>query len=704
MPRARQKLTRLAADVSEFPNIACLTPGPEPDEIQGILLATSQLEESDAYGSGPIGATFVVSLVAFVASIAVSTVLLIRMLTLIRRASHGLDDAVKKTDRAMETFMDLKSWGSLRHGEVGCLTHVAAGRGMVRVLEFLMLNGANPAAVDSNGKTPPQVAREAGMQEAHAYLEALISGGQQGDIRWASSPLLDKARQKMSRARRPRPLGQHAGDGPGAEDEGGSRETASTQRWRGVGKVARMAARWGGKSDNAFARRKRGRVGVEPRVAAIVFDGEPPGQAAAELAAALSISRHHHKADGGGALTPGSSSSPTNGENEGQTQNLAAAESQPPTAKPPAIGYEGGGTGGATSSRLKTEQRGTIQRRPPDPLPCGGEDEGVVSPDGRGMPGVSGCDGVSGGHPAAGPVGRRASSDSRQNGREGRRGVWREEANTGAGGDIGDTETSFRDEGGCERTGEGGIASSSGRPHDVMRGAESASSPTTTTRSRRSSGSRRLSVTLPRLLRRRPFSDGEGEAGGADESGTSPPRRSLVQMASSVSPEACSRSPTTFQRPLSAVRAISTLRSAAAAAALARTADSGANIVYSPMQAVLNITWALRRLRPFGTPRERRAAFKDLRESSPFHIPQMYLLAFVDLATLGEIPRRTGDHFLGHGSKRPVSVCELVARADRQGEDPVVVYVSHRWLEPDFKNPDNHSKSRFYQVRTTLFF
>lgn len=104
-------------------------------------------------------------------------------------------------------------------------------------------------------------------------------------------------------------------------------------------------------------------------------------------------------------------------------------------------------------------------------------------------------------------------------------------------------------------------------------------------------------------------------------------------------------------------------------------------------------------MRPLGTPRERRVAFRGLRESSPVHIPQMYLLAFVDMAALGEIPRRTGDQFFGHGTKKPVTVCELMERAEALGEDPVVVYVSHRWLEPDFKNPDDHSKARFYQVR-----
>lgn len=205
-------------------------------------------------------------------------------------------------------------------------------------------------------------------------------------------------------------------------------------------------------------------------------------------------------------------------------------------------------------------------------------------------------------------------------------------------------------------------------------------------------------------MRRRSSSNEEGGSGSAGEGGTLPrPVVPLVQTAAEgggYSPKWSSAAHSlTIQRPISAVRAISTLKSAAAAtAALARAGDGDASVVYSPTQAVLNITWALRRLRPLGTPRERRVAFRDLRESSPFHIPQMYLLAFVDLATLGEIPRRTGDHFLGHGAKRPVSVCQLMARAERQGGDPVVVYVSHRWLEPDFKNPDNHSKARFYQV------
>lgn len=139
---------------------------------------------------------------------------------------------------------------------------------------------------------------------------------------------------------------------------------------------------------------------------------------------------------------------------------------------------------------------------------------------------------------------------------------------------------------------------------------------------------------------------------------------------------------------------------AASAPAAANAADGGADTIYSPTQAVLNITWALRRLRPLGTPRERRVAFRGLRESSPVHIPHMYLLAFVDMAALGEIPRRTGDQFFGHGTKKPVTVCELMERAEAVGEDPVVVYVSHRWLEPDFKNPDDHSKARFYQVYT----
>lgn len=70
---------------------------------------------------------------------------------------------------------------------------------------------------------------------------------------------------------------------------------------------------------------------------------------------------------------------------------------------------------------------------------------------------------------------------------------------------------------------------------------------------------------------------------------------------------------------------------------------SSATTSFSPTQSALNITWALRRLRSLGTTSERRASFADLRKSSLFRVPDIYLLAFSDLVSLGEIPCRTGD-------------------------------------------------------------
>lgn len=251
-----------------------------------------------------------------------------------------------------------------------------------------------------------------------------------------------------------------------------------------------------------------------------------------------------------------------------------------------------------------------------------------------------------------------------------------------------------RDDGVRGRLGDGDTASGSKlrKTNGVERSAESAESAPSPAGG---VSSKRLSTTFPWPMPRQGSSD-DGDktsaTGDSNGAGSSSSRRFDAQLAATVT-EAFSFSSLT--RRFSSSRGRMLVANSGAAAA-----DSGADTVYSPTQAVLNITWALRRLRPFGTPRERRAAFKDLRESSPVYIPQMYLLAFVDMAELGEIPRRTGDEFLGHGDKRPVTVCELMERADVDGEDPVVVYVSHRWLEPDFKNPDDHSKARFYQVST----
>lgn len=622
---------------------------------QGTLLATSQLKESDAYGSGPVGTTFYFSLVAFATSVVVSTVLLARMLTLINRAAHGLADAAKRADTAMENFVDLRSWGILRHGEVGCLTHVAAGRGMVRALDLLIQNGANPSSVDSTGKAPLEIARESGMTEACGYLEALIaSGGQRSRpcIPRISSPLVNKLRKKASRPRSARLPAEEArydllaGEGGGA---GGSRRSSLTSGWKQIRKVAGTAVRWVGKSDKVLARRARGRVGVEPRdpcaappavVApgpAVVPSGHSPSQSVAEGAAALL------------QLPPALQISC------GERGAVAAAA----------------GGGMAASDRSNRTRAGGDGARSGRPV--------AVGPDGE----TSSCD--------ARRDGRAGGTESVKGGEKAEEGAGARTGTAGGKSDTG-TGTSARDGGNRGRLGDSERASNKGGADEAERNAERPPSPASP---RRSSLPRRLSATFPGPIRR-DFSDDDGTAGtggGGGASGESP--RSEELLAARVT-QAFSRSSsptsrvvsTTLRRRLSSVRATSTLKAAGAS-----------TTTYSPTQAVLNITWALRRLRPLGTPRERRLAFKGLRESSPVDIPQMFLLAFVDLAALGEIPRRTGDQFLGKADKRPVTVCELMARAGESGEDPVVVYVSHRWLEPDFKNPDDHSKARFYQAR-----
>lgn len=684
----------------------------------------SQLEDSDAYGSGPVGATFYFSLIAFAASVIVSTVLLVRMLTLIHGAAQGLASAAKKTDTAMETFVDLRSWGILRHGEVGCLTHIAAGRGMVRALDFLVRNGANPSAVDSTGQTPLDIAEESGMKAACVYLQGVInSSSEQRERGLLSTPIARMLRTKVDRARSPRSPPRKASGDEIRGGQGNTRERPLVHGWRQVRKVAGSAARWIGMSELASSRRASGRVGVEVRAtsspSAAAALGETTSQptteasAALRLPPALSISYFRDQCEdgeNGGVLAPvGSSPSSSahssssfssqvgHGGNDRRNRHVVGETLSPSAmtlgtiASQPAAGVcrEGMGDTGETTI---SPGRKVPRRRAPDTIP--GEnliyDQLEMVYDDSEQP------------PAEKSSRRTSLSTARRNGRPrgGTDMAGGGEAEAGeettAGGGTGGIDT-----GACDR--DNGVRGSleddayasrvqEGSDEAGERSAESGSSPPAP---RRSSVSSRLSASVSVLLQRS-FSGDEGTHGGGKGSVSGRSRRSDTELAATVT-EAFLRSPstplsTTLRRRLSSTRATSGLKHAAAA-------DNGAKTVtYSPTQAVLNITWALRRLRPLGTPRERREAFEGLRESSPVHIPQMYLLAFVDLAGLGEIPQRTGNRFLGHGSKRPLAVRELMAKADKSGGDPIVVYVSHRWLEPDFKNPDDHSKARFYQV------
>ncbi|CAM9440868.1 unnamed protein product [Ectocarpus fasciculatus] len=688
--------------------------------IQGLLLAMSQLEDSNAYGSGPVGMAFYFSLIAFAASIIASTVLLVRMLTLIHGAAQGLASAAKKTDTAMETFVDLRSWGILRHGEVGCLTHIAAGRGMVRALDFLVRNGANPSAVDSTGQTPLDIAEESGMKEACVYLQGVVSSSsQQRERGLLSTPIARMLITKVDRARSPRSPPRKASGDKIREGEGDTRERPLVHGWRQVRKVAGSAARWIGMSELVSARRASGRVGVEVRAtsspSAAASLGESASQptteasAALRLPPALSISYSRERCDdgeNGGVLAPvapspsssarssSSSLSSQAGHGGSDRRNRQVSPSDMTsgtTASSPAAGVCRGGVGDTGGTMISPGREG-LHGKAPDTIP--GEDLindqfEMVYDDSE--------------EPPADKSSRRTSpSTTRKNGKQrggtdivggGDAGAGQE--TTAGGGTSGsDTGACVRDNGVRGRLEDGTKASRVQEEGDEAR-ERSAESGSSRPAPRRSSVSSRLSASVSALLQQS-FSGDEGTHGGGRGSASGRSPRSDTDLAATVT-EAflrTSSSPlsTTLRRRLSSTKTTSGLKNAAAA-------DNGAKAAtYSPTQAVLNITWALRRLRPLGTPRERRAAFEGLRESSPVHIPQMYLLAFVDLAELGEIPQRTGNRFLGHGSKRPLAVHELMARAEKSGGDPVVVYVSHRWLEPDFKNPDDHSKARFYQV------
>ncbi|CAB1102696.1 unnamed protein product [Ectocarpus sp. CCAP 1310/34] len=684
--------------------------------IQGLLLAMSQLEESDAYGSGPVGATFYFSLIAFAASIIASTVLLARMLTLIHGAAQGLASAVKKTDTAMEAFVDLRSWGILRHGEVGCLTHIAAGRGMVRALDFLVKNGANPSAVDSTGQTPLDIAEESGMKEACAYLQGVISSSsQQREGGLLSTPIARMLKTKVDRARSPRSPPRKASGDKIRGAQGDTRERPLVHGWRQVRKVAGSAARWIGMSEMVSARRASGRVGIavgatsaDPALRETTSQPTTEASAALGLPPALSISYSRDRCEDGenggvpalvgsspssSAHLPSSFSSQAGHEdNDKRNRHVSPSSMTPVTiATSPAAGIcrEGvGDTGGTTLS----PGREVVRRRASDAIPGGDliydqlemdydESEQPTSEKPRRRPSLSTP--RSNGRQQGGT--HMAGGGEAEGGEETTAGGGTGGIDTGAcvGGNrvrgrLEDGANASRVQEESDEAGERRVESGSSRPAP-----------------RRSSVWSRLSASISLLLQQS-FSGDKGTHGGGEGGASARSPRSETELATTVT-EAFLRSPssplsTTLRRRLSSTRATSGLKNAAAA-------DNGGKVAtYSPTQAVLNITWALRRLRPLGTPRERRAAFEGLRESSPVHIPQMYLLAFVDLAELGEIPQRTGYRFLGHGSKRPLAVRELMARADKSGEDPIVVYVSHRWLEPDFKNPDDHSKARFYQV------
>lgn len=668
---------------------------------QAILLAASRLEHSTAFGSGPVGFTFYGSLAAFAVSLIASTTLLIRMLALINRAVDGLAEAARKTETAMEAFTEIRSSGMLRHGDIGCLTHVAAKRGMVRALSFLVRHGASPLSLDSVGQTPLDVARTENMEEACKYLETITS---EMDRKADDTPLArDSVRPtRVTSPRTPR----RSGGGERGAREGRGRD-ASAKRWGRLWRVAETAARWVSMGDRRVG---RGKVGVEPSSSSTGLDEAcPPELASTALLTPLVV------------RCP----SPCRDKPTPPTDDLALASTPGPTFFPridSMLDPEDGGiaatvaSDGGPTAELPLSQE---SRRP------GGEG-GVTTP-GRGHslrwvePGVAPGEAVIVAHGGDGTPGGVDGAREKLGGIVNVPPEAPDNSLTLSQRFPGRTvEGDGERQGGGDRGGEGvigvageGIGRTNGRGNTAtsdtvddpcaavqeIRAATTAAATVTTAAaspalSAESSSARDSSSSAGELekafrssagKRSRKHSSeggGDGRSSATSRDGKPSARRSRQLSAAFLRQRSSEDAP-----------ASSGGRRQTSATGL------GATVTYSPTQSVLNITWALRRMRELDTPRERRAAFGVLQESSPFFIPDMYLLAFADMAALGEIPRRTADRFLGHASTRPVTCSELYARAAETGEDPVVVYVSHRWLEPDFKNPDDHSKARFYQVR-----
>lgn len=237
-------------------------------------MVLSRLENVDSFGSGSPGGGFYASVIAYAVSLAASTGVLIRMLALINRASHGLAAASDNTENAMEAFMHFRSWCGLKHGDIGCLTHLATGKGMSRVLECLVRGGANPFAMDSTGKTPLDIAKEAGMESAREYLEQIAETHRRSVSSPGSAGSLSPTHgggSKHEQSRSPRralqlsrrsnsDVGSEKSDGSGTPNREGRHAVTN---WHLTRAFAETAARWimFGKRSSG---RSLGKVAAEP--------------------------------------------------------------------------------------------------------------------------------------------------------------------------------------------------------------------------------------------------------------------------------------------------------------------------------------------------------------------------------------------------------------------------------------------------------
>ncbi|CAM9778093.1 unnamed protein product, partial [Choristocarpus tenellus] len=144
---------------SGMPSLVCI--------VQGVFIGTAQLEHSVVFGGQQYdGPLFWVSLGMFGLTAMAVTVQMLRMHAIIGGAKRNLQEAIARTEIAMESFKEHHDiMGELSHREVGCLSHIAARKGMWRTLQCLLQYGASPNTVNSLGQTPIDVAVEAGMDQ-----------------------------------------------------------------------------------------------------------------------------------------------------------------------------------------------------------------------------------------------------------------------------------------------------------------------------------------------------------------------------------------------------------------------------------------------------------------------------------------------------------------------------------------------------------
>lgn len=545
---------------------------------QAVFLVLSRLENVDSFGSGSPGGGFYASVIAYAVSLAASTGVLIRMLALINRASHGLSAASDSTENAMEAFMHFRSWCGLKHGDIGCLTHLATGKGMLRVLECLVRGGANPFVVDSTGKTPLDIAKGAGMDSAREFLEQIAEthrGSLSSPGSASSLSPIQGGGSKHEQSRSPRRalrLSDHRNSETGGSEksEGGrtpNRESGPVvTNWHVTRTFAETAARWimFGKWSSG---KSLGKVAAEPLGAAVrPFGAEagaeeqsPLGKRESRASLRLWPSRDRFRNEiGSNGLISRAIVSSRNSEdgNSGDVTVEPANRSQ----------IRGTRTCGETSScEERVQNVGATSSGSDAPAPTiesHARDKGLVPRDGR--------------QHAAETIADRSGAN------------------------ISKTE-------------------------EIIGNRNSLMSPIV------GPAIDPEPATVPQTVK--PMS-----ANTANNSVMS----STIELATIYSTARVATQVSTNLR-----RRRMSLSSSGGGARRGSCVSSNSPSNFSLTQSVLNIAWGLRRLGSLGTPKDARAGFAALRKSSPFHIPDIYLLAFADLVRLEEIPCRTGNRWVG---------------------------------------------------------